>query len=232
MTVNALADEPSFHSSGLPRAPKSAPFHDHSPVRSFRHENGRYYYFPAPGEWGAGPSTRREPAVEKLRKSADAAEAVCKGSKTNVDTGGIVICNGTSALGMAELEAKRRNKDKEQMKASASPTGITVTSNIPQSDRGCNARQTEPNVTTAQAGADLRLSEFVDDSRRNSTSGLTSRFQFSQSNDAALKRHSAEIGLAPRYTAPEGQRWNLVPANRLEVEPAVRPSHPHTPPSV
>lgn len=169
--TQTLADEASFPPTGLPPAPQAVPVNAQPDGRfigpSFRHENGRHYFNNKARGEGSGAAVRREPAVETLRKSVGVADTKSKLLRDNNDTGGIVIAHGTSALGVVELEAKRKTSARS---AEAGKMPKTTEPDDVQSPPPA-----ESDATTIHSGAGIHQPRAMDNLRCKSTSGMKSK---------------------------------------------------------
>lgn len=219
------ADEPVLSPSGLPQAPTAihAPTQvdDEFNARSYRHENGRQYYDPYLGEWAAGASTGREPAVEKLRKSVVAAEAVSKSPRDNTHTRGIVIAHGTSALGLVEL--------KEKAKATSCPTELADMPEHFELERAHSSLHAEKSELNKRSEADAHLSVSMDALRCKSDSAVIPWHESAPANEATSKLPHIEPNHASMAVGDYGGKSN--PENQPAIDSVNAPPPAIFPPS-
>jgi hypothetical protein len=233
-SVSSLADEASFLPTGLPEVPDTvtlvAPSFEEVTPKSFRHENGRYYCYPPPGEILTGPPSPPEPAVEKLRKSAAAADAVSKYHSDNakatcVVSRDVVIAHGTSALDLAEMGKKGKGESRDW--GSRQSLDWADMPETPKPQHTHKPSHTEASMPTAQSDADYHLSVSMDDLRRQSALAANPRSEAEAAGEPRTKRHSV-----PNVSPParvDNEKPDSSPDGLSETETASQLSLPKTP---
>lgn len=167
--------------------------------------------------------------MEKLRKSAAAADAVSKNRSdsaeaTCVVTRDVVIAHGTSTLGLAKM----RKKEKLEARAQGSRPPLDGAS-MPETPKPQYARKpsyTDANMPTAQSDADYHLSVSMDDLRQQSISDANPRSEPEAAGEPRMKRYSA-----PNVSSPAriDEKQHSSPEGHSGTETASQLSHPKTP---